>query len=91
MLKSEKGMSRVELVITLAIIMLILACTILLSIGEDGLSFLPKQEEVNNNNSVNEEVQNNETNETAEKNEIVPAEDKISNEINGIIDNTVYQ
>lgn len=98
MLRSERGMSRLELVITISAIMLILACTILLSIGEDGFSFLPEKEETVNN--VNEEVENNESNvtneaneinETVEKNEIVPAENKIANEINNIVDNTVYQ
>lgn len=100
MFKSEKGMSRLELVITIAAIMLIAACTIVLSIGEDGLFFLPKNNEIVKNeaenivnNVDNTEVYNNEINsgnENIVKNEIIPAENKISNEIENIIDDTVY-
>lgn len=91
MLKSERGMSRLELVITIAVIMSILACTIFLAIGENGLSFLPEnKEEVNN---INENVENNvdnsvnENNEESQENEIILEEEKIANEIENIIDN----
>ena len=97
MLKSEKGMSRLELVITIATIMMIAACTIVLSIGEDGLFFLPKNNEIVNNQDENvenvvdniEEQNSNTINESG-NNEIIPAENKIANEINNIIDDTVY-
>ena len=86
MLKSEKGMSRLELVIAVASIMFILACTIVLLIGENGLSFLPKKEK--ENNTI---YDTNIVNEVEEKNEIIPAENKITNEIQNIIDGTTSQ
>lgn len=92
MLRSEKGMSRLELVTTIAVVMLILACTIFLAIGEDGFSIFLNND--NSNNTVNETNDINEentVNETVQKNEIVPAEEKITNEIQNIIDTTVYQ
>lgn len=93
MFKSEKAMSRLELVITIASIMFILACAIVLSIGEDGLCFLPKGEK--DNNTINETSITNEVKETKDSNEIndpndvIPDEDKIANEIENIIDGTL--
>lgn len=89
MLKSERGMSRLELVIAVVSIMFILACTVVLLIGENGLSFLPKGDK--GTNTANEANNTNIVNEIEEKNEILPAENKITNEIQNIIDDTVNQ
>lgn len=84
MLKSERGMSRLELAITVAAIMFILGCTLLLTIGENGFSFLPKE---NTNNSI--VYENGTRNEVTEKNEpkenIPSAEEKITSEIENIM------
>ena len=87
MLKSEKGMTKLELVITIVSIMFILACSIVLVIGENGLSFLPKGNTVNN--AVDETNTVNEANEVNEPNDVIPAENKITNEIENIINETI--
>ena len=86
MLKSEKAMSRLELVITVASIMFIAACTIVLLIGENGLSFLPKEEV--QTQTVNEIKKENELNNTisVDNVEILPGEEQITQEIENIIE-----
>jgi hypothetical protein len=54
-LKSEKGMTNVQLAITVIIIIVIAGCTIFLTIGEKGFSISPKIENEENENIVNNE------------------------------------
>ena len=85
MLKSEKAMSTLELVITIASIMFILACSVVLLIGENGLCFLPKGNKYND--TISEPNTTNEVNETNDSNNSISDDDKIANEIENIINN----
>ncbi len=84
MLKSERGMSKVELVVGIIVIIIIASFAIFLATGEDGLSFL-----IEDTNMVNEPEEGNEIQNGAE-NVVEEQEEENEDEQEQQIDDTVY-
>jgi hypothetical protein len=51
-LKDEKGMTKPQLVIVAVVVMIIIAFSLVLVIGEDGFSFRTKDKELKSGNNV---------------------------------------
>lgn len=62
--RSEKGITKIHLVIVVVVIMMIVAFSMLLAIGEDGFSLKTK-------NEINNSVQQDETKNNEQKNQII--------------------
>lgn len=59
MLRDEKGVSMLELIVGIAAVILIVAFTIFLSLGENGISFFKGNETKNLENEIVNDIQQN--------------------------------